>query len=143
MRIDDLVPEDADQIENFSKAMNDFLPLAIRELEITSLPKIKIVKKVEDDYQPTFGKFLKDKNIIYLAIKDRHIIDILRTLAHELVHYKQNLENRLDAYSGKTGSPTENEAHEISGIIMRHFNKKYEHYFDTPPIKIEKKNKTK
>ena len=52
-------------------------------------------------------------------------LDVLRTLAHELTHYKQYLKKQLNKDSGKTGSPQENEAHAKAGIIMRHFNKLY------------------
>ena len=36
--------------------------------------------------------------------------------------------------SGKTGSPEENQAHEIAGVIMRNFNKKYPEYLKSKPL---------
>lgn len=140
MRIEELLKN---QNSELFDALNDFLPLASKILEINSLPKIKLVSKVDDDEQPTFGKFINSKNIIHLAIKDRHILDILRTLAHELAHYKQNVENRLNPHSGETGSPEENEAHTYAGVIMRTFNKKYPHYFDVSPVDLEEDWKKK
>jgi Zn-dependent peptidase ImmA (M78 family) len=56
---------------------------------------------------------------------NRHPNDILRTIAHELVHYKQDTEHRLEPDSGTTGSPEENQANAVAGIVMRHFNKQY------------------
>lgn len=109
--------------------LEKFLPFAMKELNLSKLPKIKLEKQVMDFEQPTFGRFINDANVIQLGLKNRHPLDILRTLAHELVHFKQNLENRLDAHSGDTGSPEENEAHIRAGIIMRNFNKRYPHYF--------------
>jgi Zn-dependent peptidase ImmA (M78 family) len=49
--------------------------------------------------------------------------DILRTLAHELVHRKQEEDGRLDINSGKTGSPIEDEANAMAGILLRNFGK--------------------
>jgi hypothetical protein len=50
------------------------------------------------------------------------IIDVLRSIAHELVHYKQNLEGRLidAAKDGSDGSPIENEANAVAGVIMKY-----------------------
>ena len=110
--------------------LEDFLHLAMKILDLKVLPKIELENRLEDHEQPTFGRYVNSKNVIHLGLKNRHPLDVLRTLAHELVHFKQNLENRLDARSGETGSPEENEAHIKAGIIMRHFNKRYPHYFN-------------
>lgn len=118
------------------QALRDFLPLAMRELEITKLPKIKLEKHIDDQEQPTFGRFVNDEVEIHLGIANRHPIDILRTLAHELVHFKQYLENKLGPNSGETGSPEENEAHEVAGVIMRHFNKQHPDYFYSEPLDL-------
>ena len=62
-----------------------------------------------------------------MAIKGRHLVDISRTLAHELVHWKQRIEGQeLD---GSDGSETENQANAIAGIIMRRFGQRYPEYF--------------
>ena len=122
---------------NLIEIFRKFFPLAMKEIGLKDLPEIELVDRVQDRLQPTFGKFVNDTNTIYLGILNRHPLDILRTLAHELVHYKQNTEHRLDATSGHTGSPAENEAHEIAGIVMRHFNKMHPEYFDDLPIMTE------
>jgi Zn-dependent peptidase ImmA (M78 family) len=111
-----------------------FLPLAMSVLEIKHLPKIRLMKRIEDKEQPTFGKFVHDKNTIYVALSDRHPNDIMRTLAHELTHYKQGTEHNLSAGSGRTGSPEENQAHEMAGIIMRRFNKAHPQFLRARPV---------
>jgi hypothetical protein len=116
------------------KIMGDFLPVAMKELKLKVLPDFKLVLRVPENEQPTFGKFVPDENKIYLAIDQRHPLDILRTLAHELVHFKQGIEHKLNPNSGKTGSPEENEAHEFAGIIMRNFNKTHPQYFNDRAI---------
>lgn len=112
-----------------------FLPIAMKELKIKTLPQIKLEKHIEtQDGQASFGRFVNDENVIHLAILDRHPLDTLRTLAHELVHYKQFLNDELNNESGITGSPEENEAHAIAGVIMRHFNKAYPELIKLNPI---------
>ena len=114
-----------------------FLPLAMKELKIKSLPQIKLEKHIEtQDGQSSFGRFVNDENVIHLAIADRHPLDTLRTLAHELVHYKQFLDDELNHESGITGSPEENEAHAIAGVIMRHFNKAHPELIKLNPINM-------
>ena len=115
-----------------------FLPIAMKELKISKLPKIKLEKHIEThDGQASFGRFVNDENVIHLPLADRHPLDTLRTLAHELVHYKQFTEHELNHDSGTTGSPEENEAHAIAGIIMRHFNKAYPELIKLNPINMD------
>ena len=56
-----------------------------------------------------------------MYVSNRSMPDILRTLAHELVHYKQDIQNRLTPESGKTGHAHENEANAAAAIMMRNF----------------------
>jgi len=119
------------------QVFRDFLPLAIKEIGLDGLPPIKLQLRIEDNDQPSFGKFVNDEGAIYLAIEDRHPLDIIRTLAHELVHFKQGTEHRLNDLSGETGSPEENEAHEVAGIVMRNFNKQYPKYFSASAVNVK------
>jgi ribosomal protein S27AE len=57
--------------------------------------------------------------------------DILRTLAHELVHHMQNGKGELDSDSGEDGSPSENEANSTAGIIMRKFGRDNPEIFES------------
>jgi len=111
---------------DYHQILSKFLPIAMKELHLNKLPKLKPMKHIAvHNHQATFGRFLNDDLIIEFAITNRHPLDVLRTLAHELTHYKQYLKKQLNKDSGKTGSPQENEAHAKAGIIMRHFNKLY------------------
>jgi hypothetical protein len=128
-------------IENNNLKKNDlmsafekFFPIAMKVLDIDKLPKIKLEKYLDHLDQPSFGRFANKEVTIHLGVKDRHPIDILRTLAHELVHFKQLLNNELDKDSGNTGSPEENKAHITAGVIMRMFNKKYPEYFKSSVV---------
>jgi len=119
------------------KILADFLPVAMKEIGLDHLPKIKLVSEVPDSSQPTFGKYEDHKKMIWLAIRQRHPLDILRTLAHELTHFKQGINHELAAGSGATGSPEENEAHEIAGIVMRNFNKAHPQYFKVDAVGLK------
>ena len=102
--------------------IKSFLPVAKEHLGLTELPYIKIVARVPGADGTTFGRYEPETNTVWLVTQDRHPKDALRTLAHELVHYQQGIEDRLDNESGATGSTEENEANAVAGILMRHYN---------------------
>jgi len=76
---------------NIINALQDFLPFVMKMLKLNKLPRISVHKTIETGDQPSFGGYNPDDGTIQLALKDRHPADILRTLAHELVHFKQDL----------------------------------------------------
>jgi hypothetical protein len=137
MRIQELL-ERANSTPDLVSIFRDFLPFAVEELDLKSVPKIKLHLHLESvDDQPSFGSFNSDTKEINIAIEDRHPLDILRTLAHEMVHYKQNEETGLRPGAGTTGSPEENQAHELAGIVMRNFNKAHPELFKIDAVNLE------
>lgn len=115
--------------------MRDFLALAKTELRLPQLPRIVwSTDSTAHGDRPTFGKFVNDSNTITISIINRHPVDIMRTLAHELTHYRQNLNKELDAHSGDTGSAEENKANAMAGIIMRKFDAAHPEAFGAVPI---------
>lgn len=116
---------------NYRDIIQSFLPFVQKELGFKKLPKIHFVCDIEFARKyKTFGSFLNHTIIVY--VKDRHIMDVLRTLAHELVHHCQKVNGcEMD---GNTGSPTENEANAIAGILLRKFAENNSHLFTLPSI---------
>lgn len=62
---------------------------------------------------------------IHVYANERAVVDIMRSIAHEMTHLKQDLEQRLDkanhAANNAAGSPIENEANAKAGEIIRKF----------------------
>ena len=96
------------------KALKPFVKFCIKKLELKSIPKIVITKKKLDD---TFGYYDTGAKTLTVSSSDRHIADIMRTLAHELVHLAQD-EQRQDI-DGSDGSKHENQANAVAGVLMR------------------------
>ena len=88
------------------------------QLDIKKLPKITLLN---DPVDTTFGQYDPNTKSIKLVTGGRHPVDVLRTLAHELTHYKQDIENNLPDGAGETGTDQENEANANAGIVMRDF----------------------
>lgn len=77
----------------------------------------------------TFGRYNSNTNELEIAVGHRHIMDVLRTLAHELVHQHQNETMELPYNAGDDGSEWENEANAIAGVLMRRYGKAHPELF--------------
>lgn len=142
MRFAEFLKESADSSATTQVDLLDmikkFLPIAVKELKLDTLPKMKPMTEIEDGEHPSFGRYIHGTDTLEFAVTNRHPIDILRTLAHELVHHKQREDQRLKHDSGETGSDEENEANARAGIIMRNFDDAYPGYFDEKPVEVTK-----
>lgn len=72
----------------------------------------------------SFGKYTPETNELRVVATNRNLADVLRTLAHELIHHMQRLKGALDSNSSDTGSDMENEANALAGVYMREFGAK-------------------
>jgi hypothetical protein len=113
-------------VDEFKDILKKFLPLAKKIIGLEKLPTIVLKKTLAHGDQPTMGRFYNDTYTLELAVANRQPVDALRTLAHELTHALQDSEHI--EISPETGSPEENKANEMAGIVMRHFNKQYPEY---------------
>lgn len=105
------------------KAVADFVNFTKEFLGITDDIKIMLAYERTSDLKTTAYYSTNGHLVVYA--KDRAIVDICRSIAHELVHHKQNLEGRLvnAVKDGEDGSPIENEANSVAGVIIRKYGK--------------------
>ena len=131
----ELLTEGMDKKSTY-KILQDFVKFAAEHLELKSLPKLEFMfdsKRSVD--QKSFGGYAPGAKHISITVKNRHIMDVCRTLAHELVHYSQDLKDQLnDENAGATGSPQENEANAEAAVIMRNWGKKHPNLFKQESI---------
>lgn len=109
------------------KKLVDF---ACEQLEIDQ-PQIRLINSpTYTQEHSSFGGYIPSEEKILVVVHNRNMADILRTLAHELVHHMQNRRGELDQDSGEDGSPIENEANATAGIIMRKFGRENPQIFE-------------
>lgn len=121
-RFSDFLTELYEQNKSFENQFEDFVQFACVELEIDQPPLIILEsEKQKAIFNRSFGGYSPSTKSITTNIAERHRADIFRTIAHELVHYKQDLNDMLDENSGETGSDIENEANALAGVIMRKY----------------------
>ena len=116
-----------------SNTIKSFVKYAINELGIQKPPSGLTLSHNNDKAKTrhTFGTFDPNNDKIWLYVKNRNMADILRTLAHELVHRKQAEDGRIEQNSGDTGSEIENEANAMAGILLRKFGKANENIYES------------
>ena len=94
-------------------------------------PYISIINSPTYSQQnKSFGGYIPTEQKILCVVYNRNMADILRTLAHELVHHMQNGKNELNHESGEDGSSIENEANAMAGVIMREFGRENPEIFE-------------
>ena len=119
--------------ENFNpqKAplMGRFVDYACDRLNIDK-PKVFVINSPSYSQEhKSFGGYYPQEQEIKIVVHNRNMADILRTLAHELVHHMQNLNG--DELNGEDGSDTENEANAMAGVIMREFGRENPEIFES------------
>lgn len=101
------------------RKVTDFVNFAKDYMEINDDIKISLAFEKTPDIRTT--AYYNNEGFIKVYVKDRAIIDVCRSIAHELVHHKQNLDGRFeDAVDpGEDGSEFENEANSVAGVLIR------------------------
>lgn len=124
--------------------MKTFIKELLRE-EIEMMPKKAIIQKFlefvidnlgidgqvnvtltnQKDGIRTTAVYNHSESSIKVYIKNRAMVDILRSIAHEMVHHKQNQRGELknNPHAGDDGSPQENEANAKAGELIRIFGR--------------------
>lgn len=111
-----------DPQEQTDNILADFIDFAAKALDLQQVPKINFTDDEElAKNMHSLGAYNPKSDELLVVRGPRLTADVLRTLAHELVHRKQDELNPLGKEDGKTGSPVENEANAAAGVLLRKF----------------------
>lgn len=116
--------------------VHEFIQHTAMELGIDPLPEIQLHTDPEwSTHNHSFGRYDPDSHTLNVSMPNRHILDVLRTVAHELVHCSQNQQHDgLPDDAGETGSRWENDANARAGIIMRDWANTHPEHFEMPAL---------
>ena len=110
-----LTKENVEIITKFAKH-------CIKELVLKG--KISIELSNHQTGMPTAGYFHPNNCTIFVAVHNRAIADIMRTLAHELTHCRQKQQGVLFPDDDNGLQPLEDEANTMSGRLVRFYGRK-------------------
>ena len=124
---------DFDSVEHL---FNSFLSFAMDYIGIPKCPDIHLMSDKANSKLPLgkTGSYDPMHKKIVIYTDNRHIKDILRSLSHELVHHKQNLQGMFDnsGYNGPGYAQKnqhlrnmEREAYEIGNLCLRDWEDKH------------------
>jgi hypothetical protein len=103
-------------IKNFAKFVKE-------QLNLNEVPEI-IIQNGKNGLKTTANyDYNGDNKIIRVNGKNRALVDILRSLAHEMVHHKQYEEGRLKIKPKDIGGDIEDEANAKAGQYIKIYAK--------------------
>lgn len=125
-KLDEQGSSDIDIKEEIEK----FVDWTCRRLHIKSRPEIELStdsKEAQDNHHT--GAHTTDTNQVWVYVKNRNLVDILRTVFHELVHVRQGELNMIKPGDSYPGSPIEVMADMLAGKYIKIYGEKHHYIF--------------
>ena len=110
--------------------VKEFVQWAGRILHIKNIPQIELSQDTKDaqDNHHT-GRHVAGEDSIWVYAKNRNLVDILRTVFHELTHVRQGELDMIKPGDSYPGSPIEAEADVMAGKYIKIFGKAHPEIF--------------
>ena len=103
--------------------LTTFVKFVKDQLELKTVPTISI-KGNRDGLKTTANyDYTKENKIIKVYGKNRALVDIMRSVAHEMVHHKQFEDGRLEQRPPDIGGEIEDEANAKAGQYIKLYAK--------------------
>lgn len=109
--------------------LDEFIPFTCKFLGINSPFTLYLIHSKTPKLRTT-GVYINQDREMWIRTKERHKVDLLRSICHEMVHHRQNELKMLHKGSGDDASPEEGQANRIAGIVMRKFGRMHPEVYD-------------
>ena len=104
--------------------VTEFVKFVKDELGLEKCPVV-ILQNGRGELKTTANyNYSNEKKIIRVNSKNRALVDVLRSIAHEMVHHKQFEEGRLKIKPADIGGDIEDEANAKAGQFIKMFAQK-------------------
>jgi hypothetical protein len=110
--------------------LNNFVKFVKNELSIKNTPTIVIQNHRNDIKTTASYDYTKENKIIKVCMKNRSLVDVMRSVAHELVHHKQWEKGMLKIKPPDIGGEIEDEANAKAGQLIKMFALKDKTIYD-------------
>jgi hypothetical protein len=110
--------------------LDEFVKFVKKQLDLKSVPTI-VIKSNRDDLKTTANyDYTKENKVVKVYGKNRALVDIMRSVAHELVHHKQFEQGRLEVQPPDIGGEIEDEANSKAGQYIKMYAKEDSTIYD-------------
>jgi hypothetical protein len=122
--------DEGDVDAELQQEVDKFCDWACNKLSIKNKPHIELSMDTEEAQtnHHTGGHIMGDDKI-WVYAKNRNLVDILRTVFHELVHVRQGELDMIDSGDSYPGSPIEAMADMLAGKYIKIYGEKNHHIF--------------
>ena len=123
--------EDGDEQElDIEKEVQRFAKWASRRCHLKNPIKIELsydTQEAQDGHHT--GRHVEGSNSIWVYAANRNLVDILRTVFHEIVHCRQSELGMIKPGDSYPGSPIEVMADALAGKYIKIYGEKHHHIF--------------
>jgi hypothetical protein len=115
---------------NVAAEVEKFVEWTAKKLNLQKVPTVELSMDTEEAQtnHHTGGHIMGDDSI-WVYAKNRNLVDILRTVFHELVHVRQGELDMIDSGDSYPGSPIESMADMLAGKYIKIYGEKNNHIF--------------
>lgn len=110
--------------------LNNFVKFAKEFLGLKNTPKIVIQNGRKDLKTTANYDYTNSEKVIKINGKNRMLVDVMRSIAHELVHHRQFEQGKLSVRPPDIGGEIEDEANAVAGQIIKLFAKEDQTIYD-------------
>ena len=123
--------EDEEQVDfDNLPIMQEFIRWTVDKINLETMPKFEWSYDTKDaQMNHHTGRHTEGKNDVWVYVKNRNLVDIMRTVFHELVHCRQSELGMIQPGDSYPGSPIEMEADMMAGKYMKVFGKMHPEIF--------------
>ncbi len=116
--------------DNKKEKLNSFVKFVKEQLELKTVPTIYIQNHRNGLKTTANYDYTKENKIVKVCMKNRALVDVMRSIAHELVHHKQFEQGRLNVKPPDIGGEIEVEANAKAGQFIKMFARIDESIYD-------------
>lgn len=103
------------------KKLTDFTKFVVKDLKIQNPPTIAILNERGDLKTTANYDYAKENKVIKIRGGNRLMVDIMRSIAHELTHHRQWEKGLLKVKPPDIGGPIEDGANAIAGRLIKKY----------------------
>jgi len=123
--------------DNKKNKLKAFVKFVKDSLEIKTLPRIIIQNGKKTLTTTANYNYNADEKVMRINAKNRALVDIMRSIAHELTHHKQWEDGKLKVQPPDIGGDIEDGANAMAGRLIKMFAKKDSSIYEEEIIEQE------